>query len=122
MVVVSVSAVGSWTSTQIQRCRRASVCGLRRSSCEREQPQSPISHSTEERAAYRRTPIDQGQTLNRETEDKKQDAHKDPDVQIPKFPKISHELIHPFLHPADPWRFVTCVFGKLVVLLHIPTR
>ena len=66
-------------------------------------------------------PVDLG--LDDETKNNRDEGtYKNPDVEIPKLPKISHELIHPLLHLTDSRRFAARVFSKLVKLEHVPVR
>ena len=65
-------------------------------------------------------PIDYG--LDHKTKDDQIDTYQDPDVQVPELSKISHKLLHPFLHLTDSRRFVACMCGKLVVLEYVPIR
>ena len=89
---------------------------------EQEQQRTPTFHLGEEHAACRKMPISSGLDHEAKKKRPRRWAYEDPDVQIPKFPKISHELIHPLLHLADSRRFAARVFSELVKLEHVPVR
>lgn len=81
----------------------------------------PTFRSAGGHAAYRKMPASSGSDHNVKGNQEGK-AYEDSNVQIPELPKISHELIHPFLHLTDSRRFTARVFSKLVKLQHVPVR